>query len=430
MADQLLKQRVEKVLDDLSRHTGHGGIFHSLSQAGRPTLGRGVCRFCSRCVLHSGTGDFCHNSACTAAVQGHAIGDIWYFRCWLGFDSLAIAIAPEGEIVGCIEVGGFFSPGGTEEAQQTILSRLNTLARDSLRALPVGALQGVRELNFKHVKAIADFLSEATFAGGLNVPAQFRTRQRIYAQRQRLARRIQELGRDQEPAHSALLRGLNPLIQCLRTGNSNRVLSELDNFLGTILLHSDGQLPKAKAGLLLLMAAMFRENIEMGDSWHKSMRYFEERVVDLEKTDSVEDAFIWVEELVRKSRTAVDQGGRTRKVQDSLSDKVLAWLGANYASRVTLAEAAAAVAASPSNITHRLKIETGKTFVQHLAALRVSEAKRLLAYTSLSLSEIATRCGFSDQSYFTKVFRREVNMTPGYFRSVLDETDLPTTTDR
>ena len=54
-----------------------------------------------------------------------------------------------------------------------------------------------------------------------------------------------------------------------------------------------------------------------------------------------------------------------------------------------------------------------------LAELLRREAKRLLAYTSLSLGEISRRCGFRDQSYFTKVFRKEVNLTPGEFRHLL-----------
>jgi AraC-like DNA-binding protein len=417
----LFADKVGHVLDEVFRHSGHGGFYHDLADSAACRVGHGAGRFCSGCTLNRQTAGFCRNDACAAAIQGHAIGDVWYFRCWLGFDSLALAIAPDGELRGSIEIGGFFSPGGTDEAQQTIFSRLNTLAPGILGQLPVGAIQGVRELNFERVKAIADFLMESAFAAGLSLPAQFQTRKRVFSQRERLARRVRELDRGMEPTHSELLRRLVPLAAAAKAEDPDLALGELDNYLGTILLRCEGQLDKAKASLVLLMATLFREDVEEGEQWKTAMHRFEERLIDIEQAESTEDAFIRVEDVV--SQSVARSGGRRpdARRQDRLSDRLLAWLGENFSRRVTLAEAALAVAASPSAITHRLKGETGRTFSQHLAALRVSEAKRLLAYTDLSLTEVAEQCGFGDQSYFTKVFRRNVNMTPGEFRSMLDE---------
>jgi len=194
-----------------------------------------------------------------------------------------------------------------------------------------------------------------------------------------------------------------------------------------VILAAFGTLTRARrlslmlAGLLLLVAAMFREEVDRGDGWKKAVTRFEERLIDLERAESIEDAFLWVEDTVGKSSLTGDTatGGNRRGTR--ISDRLLSWLEENYSRRVTIADAADAVAASPSGITHKLKEETGKTFTQHLSAMRVSEAKRLLAYTDLSLTEISASCGFSDQSYFTKVFRQAVNMTPGEFRSMLDE---------
>lgn len=419
MTDRLLLNRIERVLDDVSGHTGYGGIFHALSGNALPLIGRGVCRFCSSCAVHSTTASFCRSSACTSAIQGHAIGDVWYFRCWLGFDSLAIAIAPKGEIVGAIEVGGFFSPGGSEEAQQTILARVNTLAPGSLERLSIGALQGVRELEFKQVKGIADFLAEATFAAGLNVAAQFEIRHRIHRQQQRLALRMQEIGDGQAFSHTEILGRLIPLVGSIRRPDSGHALGDLDNFLGSVLLHCQGDPGRAKAALLVLAAAMFREDVDAGEEWRKSILRFEQRLIDLEKMETTEDAFIWIEDVVAKAAGSAEKTGGNRS-SGEIAGRVLDWLAAHYRKKVTIADAADAVASSPSAITHRLKVETAKTFTEHLTAMRVSEAKRLLVYTNMSLSEVAAHCGFADQSYFTKVFRRLVNMTPGEFRGMLD----------
>jgi AraC-like DNA-binding protein len=52
-----------------------------------------------------------------------------------------------------------------------------------------------------------------------------------------------------------------------------------------------------------------------------------------------------------------------------------------------------------------------------LLARRVERAKQLLqAGTDLSLAEVAAHAGFSDQSQFSRHFKRLVGATPGQFR--------------
>lgn len=52
----------------------------------------------------------------------------------------------------------------------------------------------------------------------------------------------------------------------------------------------------------------------------------------------------------------------------------------------------------------------------YLLALRIQEARRLLAMTSKSIAEVAFATGFYDQSHFTKRFRRATGMTPSEYR--------------
>jgi AraC-like DNA-binding protein len=46
----------------------------------------------------------------------------------------------------------------------------------------------------------------------------------------------------------------------------------------------------------------------------------------------------------------------------------------------------------------------------------MEKACRLLAYTTKELAQIALECGYCDQSYFTRVFRRTQACTPGEYR--------------
>jgi AraC-like DNA-binding protein len=53
---------------------------------------------------------------------------------------------------------------------------------------------------------------------------------------------------------------------------------------------------------------------------------------------------------------------------------------------------------------------------EYLLALRLQEARRLLATTDEPVSVIALGTGFFDQSHFTKRFRKVIGMTPTQFR--------------
>ena len=58
----------------------------------------------------------------------------------------------------------------------------------------------------------------------------------------------------------------------------------------------------------------------------------------------------------------------------------------------------------------------GMGFTDYVVSLRISQAKRLLRTTDLSMGEIAAQTGFSDQSHFTRVFKSKLGTTPTAFR--------------
>jgi two-component system response regulator YesN len=48
--------------------------------------------------------------------------------------------------------------------------------------------------------------------------------------------------------------------------------------------------------------------------------------------------------------------------------------------------------------------------------MRLERAKKLLENNTLTVSEIALGCGFSDQSYFSKVFSSKYGISPTDYR--------------
>lgn len=67
---------------------------------------------------------------------------------------------------------------------------------------------------------------------------------------------------------------------------------------------------------------------------------------------------------------------------------------------------------SRAQLYRKVKAVTGKSPVEVIRHMRLAKADRLLAETSLNISEIAYRVGFSSASYFTKCYRDQFNRLP------------------
>ena len=84
----------------------------------------------------------------------------------------------------------------------------------------------------------------------------------------------------------------------------------------------------------------------------------------------------------------------------------------------TLAQLAAVVGLNPYHFARQFKAATGLPPHQYVILRRVERTKQLLqAGTDLSLAEVALNAGFSDQSTFTRHFKRLVGVTPRQFRT-------------
>lgn len=77
---------------------------------------------------------------------------------------------------------------------------------------------------------------------------------------------------------------------------------------------------------------------------------------------------------------------------------------------------AAKLHTSPQNLSMACKKNTNLTASEVIAGYIIKEAKRLLFYTSNSISEIAYELGFSDKSNFSKYFKRYTGITPTAFK--------------
>jgi AraC-like DNA-binding protein len=104
-----------------------------------------------------------------------------------------------------------------------------------------------------------------------------------------------------------------------------------------------------------------------------------------------------------------------KKIQDAVEN-----MENNYACLQSLEEIARAVGLSKYHFTRTFRKATGYTPIEYLSKIRMEKAVSFLRQTDLSIDEIAKKIGYSNGSYFIKVFRLWIGFPPGEFRSGRD----------
>lgn len=87
-----------------------------------------------------------------------------------------------------------------------------------------------------------------------------------------------------------------------------------------------------------------------------------------------------------------------------------------YGSSFSLASLASEYHVSVSYFTHLFKEVTGYAPIEYLMLCRLSAAKQYLCETDLPIKEIVDRCGFGDESNFSRTFKARTSVTPSAFR--------------
>ncbi|GLB49362.1 AraC family transcriptional regulator [Neptunitalea lumnitzerae] len=100
--------------------------------------------------------------------------------------------------------------------------------------------------------------------------------------------------------------------------------------------------------------------------------------------------------------------------------KVYDYIHANFHKKITLAEVSEIVNMSSVSFNRFIKKRTGKTFINYLNDVRISNAAMWLLEKDQSISEIAYKCGFNNIANFNRVFKKFKNCTPTEYKAVFE----------
>lgn len=144
----------------------------------------------------------------------------------------------------------------------------------------------------------------------------------------------------------------------------------------------------------------------------RAYRAFQDRAPGYEVV--VRDAMsaLWLELLALAPKARAAHSG----TDDGRLKAMLSYIDAHYAERLSLADIAAAASVGSRESARCFRRALNLSPIEYLLSYRVDRAAELLRATDRSVTDIALSCGFSSLSYFGKLFREKLGVSPSEYR--------------
>jgi YesN/AraC family two-component response regulator len=130
----------------------------------------------------------------------------------------------------------------------------------------------------------------------------------------------------------------------------------------------------------------------------------------------LEKGLFGLDETVARIDAALERKHHLSSEAQRLIRRAMAFIHENYAQPISRKDIAKHISIAEDYLTFCFRQELGTTPIKYLQRYRVNRAKGLLKENSMSITEIAGLVGFSDSSYFSRIFHRETGLSPEEFR--------------
>ena len=151
-----------------------------------------------------------------------------------------------------------------------------------------------------------------------------------------------------------------------------------------------------------------------GTSWHDLALYLIARLVDTEEAMRVARLQLLTWHHVGQLPFAAV--ARRQQSDDALIARCQEWIAQNYDRNSPVAAMARLSGLAERSFKRRFARATGMSPLEYVHTLRLEESKQMLETTDLPIEAVAGQAGYEDASFFSRLFRRRVGLTPAQYR--------------
>lgn len=153
--------------------------------------------------------------------------------------------------------------------------------------------------------------------------------------------------------------------------------------------------------------------VQLKNEWLRFEDEVERLFQEHNRMDDIRDEYLKTIDLLLGSNGIVDPADYRQ-----MTDRIAEYLAHNLDRKISLPETAALFGITESHLSKIFKKHRGESPIDYLIKLRIEKAKRImLEYPEMMLKDIAEMTGFSDQYYFSRVFKSITGQAPTEFRT-------------
>ncbi|MBT2655220.1 response regulator transcription factor [Bacillus sp. ISL-18] len=171
---------------------------------------------------------------------------------------------------------------------------------------------------------------------------------------------------------------------------------EYKSFFGNIIFN-----------ILILLSNMEYDVKELEQAKYTYFKAFED-------AQSAVEAVEQLAEFIAEAKKAIHTSAF--QPENDQIKKILDYLNDHYTEPLTLTGVAQYFHFNPSYLSSYFSTHHGEGFIEYLNRVRIEEATKLLIQGTARISEISGMVGYSDHSYFCKVFKKIKGLSPSQFR--------------
>ena len=358
---------------------------------------------CIHCV-HRIEGDLnawsasCQKTHCTAAEFSERFAGRYFYQCADDRLFFATPIVIDSLMVAAITIGPvdiFEADDNDSEAESA-----------QLDAFPV--------CSPKRVQDLANILSACGISIGDSTQSNLQLMRQINMTQQRQIHASIQATK-QNPLSDYPIELENRLVKAIEDADVVTARTTLNDLLGTVSAYYLSHGIKIDGVVNDLMVVCSRAALNagvLGTQVIEALIAYRSELARLKKSDQI---CFCMQRFVERMAFMVS---RLRDVnyEDDIY-RAIGYIRANYNKKIMLNDVASAVGFSPAYFSRLFKKKVGSNFNTYLNTVRIEAAKNSLLSTDLTVAEIASLSGFEDVSYFTRIFKRQVGVAPGHFRS-------------
>lgn len=156
---------------------------------------------------------------------------------------------------------------------------------------------------------------------------------------------------------------------------------------------------------------------------HKNgWRFFElmgndHRILDTSRMTTVKALREWTYRALDKIIEESEKGRKDNR--QMLIGKIQAFIQEHLYADLTSHMIAECVNLNPAYVSRVYKLETGESITEYIFRLKMEEAAYLLKYSDKKIYEISGELRYQNPQYFSKLFRRQYNMSPQEYRDAM-----------